>query len=338
MMRRLRPKKPKGVKLNEGLVWTSALFFTYVIGLVLFDPLLKKLKKRGFVGKDMYKPGHPSVPELGGIGIALSYLVGFLFLSSIFELSILSYLISFVLIFYFIFGLIDDILGVGGASRFTHSTIVKMIVPLFFVYPLVNYVDDSLFIPTFGTINLGILYFIMILPLYVMVTANLVNMYSYYNGQSAGSTLIILAFLCIELYESGDLDSLIILFPFMGATLAFLSYNLQPAGVFPGDSGDMMMGAMIGIVAVLSNLEFFAFICLLPLTINFLMVAFWFLNERGKTRPKFGDVNEDGTIDPPNSNTLMWFFPDHFSMTERSTTLLMYLLVFISSFSARMIL
>ncbi|MFO7792487.1 MAG: hypothetical protein R6W73_05840 [Candidatus Saliniplasma sp.] len=320
------------------LLLTTTLLLTYIIGIFIFKPLLKKLRTEGFTGRDMYKLGYPSVAEMGGIGIAFAYLTGLLILSSFYTIPSVSYLITFVLILYFFFGLVDDIVGVGGALRFTHSEIVKIIIPLFFAFPLIRYVDTSLYLPGLGTLEFGIVYLILFMPVYIMVCANLLNMYSYYNGQSAGTMIIILSFLTLKLVEIGNTDVLFFIFPFMGATLAFLSYNINPAGVFPGDCGDMMMGATIGVTALLGNLEAFTFVCLLPLTINFLMVAYWFLSERGEKHEKFGKVDEDGNIDPPNAKTLMWLFPSIWSLDERQTTIIMYALVFLSSFSAWLLL
>jgi len=320
--------------IEAKLLLTTTLLVSYIVGIVIFNPLLKKLRNEGFTGRDMYKLGYPSVPEMGGIGIAFAYLTGLLFSSSFYNIPSISYIVTFVLILYFFFGLVDDIVGVGGAFKFTHSEVVKIMIPLFFAFPLMGFVDTSLYIPILGTIEFGIVYLLLLMPVFIMVCANLINMFSYYNGQSAGSTLIVLSFLTLKLIETGENDLLFFLFPFMGGTLSFLSYNIHPAGVFPGDCGDMIMGAMIGITAVLGNLEFFTFVCLLPLTINFLMVAFWFLSERGETHEKFGSVNEDGSINPPNAKTLVWLFPSIWTLNERKTTLLMYLLVFISSLTA----
>ncbi|MFW6141541.1 MAG: hypothetical protein ACOC53_03160 [Candidatus Saliniplasma sp.] len=320
--------------IETKLLLTTALLVTYIIGILIFKPLLKKLKKEGFTGRDMYKLGYPSVPEMGGIGIAFTYLTGLLFLSSFHDIPSISYIVTFVLILYFFFGLVDDIVGVGGAFKFTHSEVVKILIPLFFAFPLIRYVDTSLKIPLLGTFEFGIVYMIVLMPVFIMVSSNLINMFSYYNGQSAGTTLIVLSFLALRLIETGKTDILFFLFPFMGATLSFLSYNIHPAGVFPGDCGDMMMGAMIGIVAILGNLEFYIFVCLLPLTINFLMVAFWFLSERGEDHKKFGKVDDNGNIDPPNAKALMWLFPALWPMDERKTTIIMYTLVFLSSLAA----
>jgi len=320
--------------LDAGVILTLSITISYIAGVVLFSPLLKKLKQKGFIGRDMYKPGYPPVPEMGGIGIAFAFIIGVLFLMSIGEMPFPIYPALFVLLFYFIFGLLDDLLGIGGDEEVSHDKIVKIIIPLFFIFPLYQYVNTHIPFPTGYVLELGVIYLLVVMPFYVMVSANLMNMFSYYNGQSAGSTLILLSAASLKIYQTGDIDMLYLIFPFLGATLSFLSYNLQPAGVFPGDSGDLLMGAVIGITAIMSNLEVFFFIAMIPLTVNFLMVAYWFLRDKEQTKAKFGDVREDGTIEAPNPHTLMWFFPYHMRLTEKQTTFIMFFLVLCSTLAA----
>ncbi len=319
--------------MDTAILFTLTILVTYLTGIFLFSPLLEKLKRHGFVGRDMYKTGTPEVPEMGGIGIFFAFLAGILFLSALHDISYVLYLTVFVLILYFLFGLMDDLLG-SGIDDASPTKIVKILIPFFFAYPLFNHVQTTIEIPYLGVLELGILYPLLILPLFVMVCANLTNMFSYYNGQSVGTTMIVLIFIVLKLRSLEQWSMLYILFPFIGATMAFLSYNIHPAGVFPGDSGDLMMGAMIGLCAVIAGIEAFVFVALLPLIINFIMVAWWFLFEKESDKTKFGGVRPDNTIDPPNNRTLMWFFPYYFRLTENQTTLIMYGLVFISSLSA----
>ena len=319
--------------MESNVLLTMTILVTYLTGIFLFSPLLIKLKEHGFVGRDMYKLGNPKIPEMGGIGICFSFLAGILFLSVFMEIPYIIYLCVFVLMLYFVFGLVDDILAFGG-NDLSPTKRAKMLLPLFFAYPLARYVGTEIDIPIIGSIPLGALYPFLILPIFIMVCANLTNMFSYYNGQSAGCTLIILIFVVLKLNSEGHNDLFYVLYPFMGATMAFLSYNIYPAGVFPGDSGDLMMGAMIGIAATVGGIESFVFVALLPYIVNFLMVFWWFTFEKETVKVKFGDVRSDNTIDPPNNRTLMWLFPYYFRLTERHTTLIMYALVTLSCLTA----
>ncbi len=319
--------------MDKILLFTLTILVTYLTGIFLFSPLLEKLKRHGYVGRDMYKTGNPEVPEMGGIGIFFAFLTGVLFMGVLHDISYVLYLTIFILILYFLFGLLDDLLG-KGVEDASPKKMVKIFVPFFFAYPLANHVQTTMNIPWVGSVEFGLFYTLLILPLFVMVCANLTNMFSYYNGQSVGTTLIVLIFVVLRLYSREQWELLYILFPFMGAAMAFLSYNIHPAGVFPGDSGDLMMGAMIGLCAVLGGMEIFVFVALLPLIINFVMVAWWFIFEREGAKVKFGGVRPDDTIDPPNNRTLMWFFPYYFRLTENQTTLIMYSLVLLSSLAA----
>ncbi len=319
--------------MDKAILFTITMLVTYLTGIFLFSPLLEKLRRHGYVGRDMYKIGNPEVPEMGGIGIFFAFLTGVLFMSVLHDISYVLYLTVFVLMLYFLFGLLDDLLG-SGSEDASPTKLVKIFIPFFFAYPLANHIQTTIELPFLGMLELSYLYPLLILPLFVMVCANLTNMFSYYNGQSVGTTLIVFIFIVLKLHSREQWDLLYVLFPFIGAAMAFLSYNIHPAGVFPGDSGDLMMGAMIGLCAVLGGIELFVFVALIPLIINFLMVAWWLIFEKESIKIKFGSVRPDNTIDPPNNRTLMWFFPYYFRLTENQTTLIMYGLVLISSLAA----
>ncbi len=320
--------------LGTQYIWVLTFLGTFIVGIIIIRPLKRKLKEEGFVGRDMYKLDKPPVAEMGGIIIVISLMAGILIIASLSRLPYVIYLTIFVLLLYFFFGLVDDILGISGSLDLTPQKIAKVVVPLFFAYPLAHQVDNVINLSFFGEVGIGILYPIIFLPVYIMVSANLMNMYSYYNGQSSGTTLIILAFATFRLYTLGRTELMFILFPFLGATLALLSYNYHPAGMFPGDCGDLLMGAMIGITATVGNLELFVFIALLPLTLNFLMVLGWLIKEGGEIETRFGEIDAQGHIDPPNRRTLMWLFPSYLPLTERQTTYIMWSLVLLSSLAA----
>ncbi len=306
------------------------LFFTYFVGIILFHFLLSFFKKKGWTSRDMYKPGKMMVPDKGGIGLFLIFLIGIAFLELLLNLPDVIYISMIVLLLYFLFGLADDLWDIGEISSSIPGRSLKVLIPILFSYPLFFYTEKTVKIPHLFAIKLGILYPLLFLPVYVMVSANLMNMFSYYNGQSSGAAAIILVFSGIELYSQGSYTILYLLIPLLASTLAFLSYNVRPAGVFPGDCGDMVMGAGIGVIAILGNIEAFIFVALIPLIINFLMTAPWLLMKKGKIQHKYGTVRDDGTIDPPSKKTLMWLIPSYWRLSEDQMTLVTLLLVIIS--------
>jgi UDP-N-acetylglucosamine--dolichyl-phosphate N-acetylglucosaminephosphotransferase len=83
----------------------------------------------------------------------------------------------------------------------------------------------------------------------------------------------------------------------LGASLGFLWWNRYPARVFPGDTGTLSLGALIGLVGILGKVEVYTAILLIPhfldFTIKALSVRFG-VRRHGRT-----EVMPDGTLKAP---------------------------------------
>jgi UDP-N-acetylglucosamine--dolichyl-phosphate N-acetylglucosaminephosphotransferase len=175
-----------------------------------------------------------------------------------------------------------------------------------------------------GSVELGGLYLYFVVPAYVMVTANLANMHSGFNGLASGTALLVLFSLILKSAMTGGVENLLFAFPLLGIALAFHYYNLYPSQIFEGDVGSFMLGSAIGIVIILQKLELIGFVMLIPHIVNFLMYAYWKI--KGIPHVKFGRVCEDGTLEVPNPLTLKWLLPYYFKVTERTCVLFTYCL------------
>lgn len=300
----------------------EALNILTVFGISLFAVLflapkfIRKLTKRGHVVNDNYKAGKPKVPTMGGLVILGGVL------SSLIVAQFLVESVSTLLIFYFvginfaIFGLIDDLLVMSRSW--------KMVLPFFLAFPiaLLN-IDTSLWM-VFSQVELGIFYSFIIAPIYVMVVANLVNMHSGYNGLASGLTLILLCFVEIKVFMQGGLDNMIYIMPLLGALAGFFYFNKYPSRIFLGNIGSLFLGAVLGGLLILNNLELFGLIIMIPHIVNFLMYVAWRIKKVGEI--KFGKIRPDGTIEVPNRLTLKWVLPYHYRLTEQQSTLFMFII------------
>ncbi|UCD02962.1 MAG: UDP-N-acetylglucosamine-1-phosphate transferase, partial [Candidatus Aenigmatarchaeota archaeon] len=298
-------------------VYILIVFFTSLLSVMYLAPkLIRKLREKGYVVNDNYKPGKPKVADMGGLvllgGVLASLIVAQFFVVSV-ETLLIFYLVG---INFMVFGLIDDILGI---NRFW-----KMVLPFFLALPiaLLN-VDTSLWIG-FTQIELGILYSLIIAPLYVMVVANLVNMHSGYNGLASGLTLILLCFVELKVFLETGMVNLIYIMPMLGALAGFFYFEKYPSKIFLGNCGSLFLGAILGGLLVLNNLELFGVIILTPHIINFLMYVVWKLKKVGEI--KFGKIRADGTLEVPNNLTLKWVPNYYFRLTEQQSTFIMFLL------------
>lgn len=122
---------------------------------------------------------------------------------------------------------------------------------------------DLIHIPGIGNFQIGAWY-ILVFVLIIFATANAVNITDGLDGLAGG--LLVIAFFAFGVIAY--LQGLLILAAFcaviVGATLAFLWFNIPPALFFMGDTGALSLGATLGVIAMLTNsvliLPFIAFV------------------------------------------------------------------------------
>ncbi|MDY6965424.1 MAG: UDP-N-acetylglucosamine-1-phosphate transferase [Halobacteriota archaeon] len=278
---------------------------------------IRKLTESGFTVIDYYKKDKPMVATKGGLLILFVSLVLVSVGSLTSEFPSATFRIVTVLTLFALAGILDDLINIGRPA--------KLVMLYLFSFPLVGLIDTSIVtLPIFGSIDFGILYILAVVPIYVMVTANLVNMHSGFNGLAAGTSSIILVTLLIKSVMTNQTENIVAITFITGATFAFLWYNRNPSKIFLGNIGALTLGSAIGILIVLQGFLISGFVMLIPHVINFLMYVYW--RARRLPQAKFGEVRDDGTIKAPNPLTLKWALPYYRKVTEKTATYVMFLL------------
>lgn len=184
------------------------------------------------------------IPRLGGLGIYLSFILGYiLFAEPSFQM--ISILISgFIII---LTGLIDDINPVKARYKLIMQIIAACIV-VFYGNIVLNHIS------AFG-MNLNFVeplnYIVTIL--FIVSITNAINLIDGIDGLAAGvssiyfATIAIIAFI---LAKTSGLDVILALI-MLGSTLGFLVYNFNSASIFMGDSGSLFLGFIISVIALL---------------------------------------------------------------------------------------
>ena len=296
-----------------------------VLSLIFTRIFITDFYKRGKVVKDYYKPDLPDIPTGGGFGIVFSvYLTILIFriLGGNFEEQLLDFISATIVTVFGLFGVLDDVIDIGRP--------VKIFLPVAFSLPLFLFYNPyPVQLPLVGVID-DIIPFIIV-PVYVMVVANLVNMHSGFNGLASGLSTILLAFLFIKAVMT-DTENLVFIAAVLGATAGFFWFERYPSKIFLGNIGSMLVGSAVGIGIVTTGYYIAGFVMLIPHTVNFLMYAYWrirhILNPEDKRwkKVKFGRVREDWTLEVPNPLTLKWVLPYYYRMKEWQVVLCMYAL------------
>ncbi|WP_461866632.1 MraY family glycosyltransferase [Thermococcus sp.] len=257
------------------MIWVSP-FIGLILSLALTPYIAGLMKNAGITGRDIHKLNKPEVPEMGGLAILIALPLALILVST--QSPDIPKMTLIVLLFGFV-GVIDDLTNMRQLYKVILSLLVST--PIFTI-PL----NDKLL-----SINLGVLYYLFAI-LFITGSANLVNMLAGFNGLEVGTSAIILLFL--GLLTTGYVK--ILAFTGCAVALGFLWWNRYPAKVFPGDTGTLSLGALIGIIGVAGKVEIPTLILLTPHIIDFLL----------KTRVRFAgksigrtQIMDDGTLKAP---------------------------------------
>ncbi|MHA2067015.1 MAG: hypothetical protein ACXABY_21825, partial [Candidatus Thorarchaeota archaeon] len=238
-------------------------------------------------------------------------------------------------------GLLDDNLD------FRNRT--KIVLPMLASIPMMVMQEGTttMSIPLVGTVDLGALYPLVVIPLMMTFIIDSTNMYGGMNGLEAGlsavnSAALILYVVLLSLIDGTEttqalLDSGVVAGALLGASLAFLIFNRYPAKILPGDVGRLPLGAAIAAALILGNMDRLAIFLYAPFALNFLLYIMYRLYVRRKKieYAKFASSRKDGTLEVVGPFTMYWLLP-HLSdnVTEESNVALLILLQAVIAFGA----
>jgi UDP-N-acetylglucosamine--dolichyl-phosphate N-acetylglucosaminephosphotransferase len=293
----------------------AAALVSFLFTVFFIPKWIRKARQFGLVGKDMNKHGRPEVAEAGGIVVIFGLLAGILsyifidtfFLSTGVNEALIFAVLLTVLLAGFL-GFIDDVLGwKKGLKRWQKPILtLPMAIPLM----VINAGESAMNIPLFGTVDFGIIYPLVIIPIGIVGAANGFNMLAGFNGLEAGMGAIALGTLGTVSLLKGELWLAAMAFAAVASLLAFLVFNWNPAKIFPGDSLTYGIGALIAVIAILGNMEKIGLILFIP----FIIDALWSLLPEAKGSRKveaFGKVNKDNSLEMPYKRILSF---EHFGI------------------------
>lgn len=230
---------------------------------------IRSLKSKGQVVKDFHKPGKPDVPRPAGpillLGIASAEII--LYILTL-NNAVLAILLTTVI--GFIVGIVDDRKIMPG--WFKPLALVAAAIPIILLGAHGNYLNLI-----FGSAFIPILYIPLILVI-IPIVGNTINSIDVLNGVASSSVIIALIPILASVLLFGNAYVFLAGLPLLAGTLAFYKYHRYPSRIFPGDSGTLLMGTMLGAISIAGNSEIIAVIALLPAVMN----SFLFLSSMKK--------------------------------------------------------
>lgn len=261
------------MSLLLGLVILS--FFITAILLVPFIDFLYKVKlqrrlqetkdpfnKRTFYF-DKFNSWKVGTPFGGGILIILVVSILTMWAYGIFSTQLNFWTVGVIIITFVGFGLLglyDDCKKlINGAKnsffglRFRHKFIIQWLIALLIatiMYYKLGY--DFIFIRGIGLTSLGFL-FIPFAAFVIVSFANAFNITDGLDGLASGLFLIcLIAFLAITAQQL-DASLGIFIAILIGSVAAFLYFNIYKARIWLGDVGSLALGAMLGVIGILTG-------------------------------------------------------------------------------------
>ncbi|MBW6451245.1 MAG: hypothetical protein K0B02_00760 [DPANN group archaeon] len=292
------------------IYFISAFLLAFITTVLILPKTIWFLKNVGITGIDIQKKDKPTLAEMGGLPVLIGFLAGGLlyvafitFLTTsgnALKAELLGAILTIMIIT--LIGMLDDISTLLGRNikqddksfkRVGFKQRHKFIMPLAAAIPLVvlNSGTSTMVLPFIGSVNFGLIYPLILIPLGIFGASNATNMLAGMNGLEAGLGTVLLSFLGVYAYLHGASLAAAISMIFVGALLAFLLWNWYPAKIMPGDSLAYTIGAVAAITAIVGNIEKFAVFLFIPWFIELILKA-----RTGFSAENFGGLQKDGTL------------------------------------------
>ena len=161
----------------------------------------------------------------------------------------------------------------------------KAFLPIFVALPLAVMVSllpahahaTSVDTYVFGTVNFGPWFFVIIIPLIVTVTTNVINQLGGLNGlETIGPSILMIGLMAVSGQRS-------LLYVPLATYLLLASFNFA-GKIFVGNTGSFAVGITLASFALISNVKQTLFISILPYVFNaaFILLTFFIFRTRAR--------------------------------------------------------
>lgn len=257
--------------------------------LIIFIPLLRILKYGQSIRKEGPKSHYTKAgtPTMGGLAIGISVIITFITSSFFIKIPYFwLFIIPFVL--YLLIGFLDDFLIIMRGSNKGLSLKTKLIMQIIgaaiYYFVFLSY-GLSTVVKIFNyEVDLKWGYGLLILLMFV-ATSNAVNLSDGIDGLASGLTIICLTAIAIIAYSYKEEAVFMFTIILIASLMAFFCYNYNPAKIFMGNTGSLLLGATLANLMILLKLELFlliiAFVFVLE-TLSVIIQVLYFKITKGK--------------------------------------------------------
>lgn len=219
-------------------------FFTaFVVTLFIIPVLIRIVNKYKLYDKPNERKEHRSpVPTLGGVAVMAGFISSiFLWLS--FNTTPEQICFFFSLAILFGMGIMDDLKDLPARNKFMIQLALATLIAL-------SGTRITSFNGLLGLETLPLFSQYLFTILIIVGVTNSFNLIDGIDGLAGGIGFMSLVTLGIFISLNGDFASALIAFALAGGLLAFLYFNFNPAKIFMGDTGSLVLGFVISFLCI----------------------------------------------------------------------------------------
>ncbi len=231
--------------MKENIEYGLLIVGVCLIIVAVLTPFIKKIAIHinALDIPDARKVHNKPIPRLGGLGIFIGFLVGYMIFGQN-TIQMNSILIgSFIIV---LTGIIDDIKPISAKAKLLGQIFASCVIVFYGNILLSN-------VTIFGfDIEFGVFAYPITL-LFIVACTNIINLIDGLDGLSGGiSSIFYLSTIIICFFQNRFWElELVLALIMLGSTLGFLIHNFHPAKIFAGDSGALFMGFIIAVLSLL---------------------------------------------------------------------------------------
>jgi len=238
--------------IQIGLALAAAFLICFVT-----TPLVKSFAERVGaidVPNDARRVHTRPIPRLGGLAIFLGFLLSVVLFGRI-DREMQGILLGCVVVV--IVGVIDDIVPLPALLKFVVQIIAALIAVSHGVE--IKIISNPIFWAESEYLSFGVLS-VPVSVLWIVAITNSVNLIDGLDGLAAGVSAISSFTMLVIAIVVADVNVAILMAALAGACVGFLPYNRNPAKIFMGDTGALLLGYVLATASIIGLFKFYAII------------------------------------------------------------------------------
>ncbi len=221
------------------LSFITAFIFT----LIVIPPIISLIKRFRLYDLPNERKEHNSpIPTMGGIaimaGMMMALIMWFPFRENMAQLSFF-----FCVAILFAIGIMDDLKDLSARYKFIVQTALAFLIAT-------SGIRITSFDGLFGIYELPMSAQYTFTFLAIVGITNAFNLIDGIDGLAGGIGFMSLITLGLFLTMNGDINTALIAFALAGGILAFLYFNFNPAKIFMGDTGSLVLGFVVAVLCI----------------------------------------------------------------------------------------